>query len=123
MEHPVRQVKVPTLKVQEVLGEGLQPHEVAGDDHGGAVVGAVVIGRGVCPCVIPVAKPFKENSMFETNVLQYLPLLELIQPGCSLGSHRLGQVSEGLVTGQVQLLRVIVGEDPGEHRVLHQVIV
>ena len=61
--------------------------------------------------------------MFIRNVLQYLPLLELIQPGCSLGSHRLGQVSEGLVTGQVQLLRVVVGEDPGEHRVLHQVIV
>ena len=57
VEHPVRQVKVTALKVEEVLGEGLQPHEVAGDDHGRAVVGAVVIGRGVRPCVIPVAKP------------------------------------------------------------------
>ena len=43
--------------MEEVLGEGLQPHEVAGDNHGGAVVGAVVIGRGVRPCVIPITKP------------------------------------------------------------------
>ena len=55
--------------------------------------------------------------------IQYEPFLELIQSGCSLGAHGFGQVSEGLVIGQVQLLRVVVCEDPGEHRVLHQVIV
>ena len=51
------------------------------------------------------------------------PFLELIQSGRSLGAHWFGQVSKRLVIGQVQLLRVVVGEDPGKHRVLHQVVV
>ena len=34
-----------------------------------------------------------------------------------------GEVSEGGGTGQVQLLTGIVGQHPGEHGVLHQVVV
>ncbi len=60
VEHAVRQVKMAALQVEEVLGEGLQPHQVGGDDHGGGVVGAVVVGRGVCARVIPVLEPLQE---------------------------------------------------------------
>ena len=48
------------LEVEEVLGEGLEPDEVAADDHGGAVVGAVVVGRGVRPGIVPVTVPLAE---------------------------------------------------------------
>ena len=34
VKHSICQVKVPTLKVEEMLCEGLHPNEIAGDNHG-----------------------------------------------------------------------------------------
>ena len=34
VEHAVGEVEVASLQPQKVLREGLEPHEVGGDDHG-----------------------------------------------------------------------------------------
>ena len=68
---PVCQVEVSALEVEEVLGEGLEPDEVAADDHGGAVVGAVVVGRGVRPGIVPVTVPLAELEINNEIILGF----------------------------------------------------
>ena len=46
--------------MQEVLSERLQPDEVGRDDHGGGVVGAVVVGGSLGTGVVPLGEPFEE---------------------------------------------------------------
>ena len=61
------------LQVEEVLCEGLEPDEVAADDHGGAVVGAVVVGRRVRPGIVPVTVPLAEleikKELFRVSIM------------------------------------------------------
>lgn len=52
-----------------------------------------------------------------------VPLLELQQSFGALGAHRFAEVSERYWIGEIQLLAVVVSQDPREYRVLHQVIV
>ena len=70
---PIGQVKVSALEVEEVLGEGLESNKVAADDHGGAVVGAVVVGRGVRPGIVPVTVPLSEleikKELFRVSIM------------------------------------------------------
>ena len=66
-----------------------------------------MIRRRISASIIPVSIPF----------------LELLQSRISLRSHWSRQVTERLVIGQIQFLGVIVCEDPGEHWILHQIIV
>ena len=40
-----------------------------------------------------------------------------------MSTHRFGQISEGLGVRHVQLLALVVSQDPGEDGVLHQVVV
>ena len=60
VKHSVGQIKVSSLQMQEVLSERLQPDEVGRDDHGGGVVGAVVVGRSLGTGVVPLGEPFEE---------------------------------------------------------------
>ena len=68
---PVCQVEVSALEVEEVLGEGLEPDEVAADDHGGAVVGAVVVGRRVRSGIVPVTVPLAELEIYKGIILGF----------------------------------------------------
>ena len=52
-----------------------------------------------------------------------IALSELLEAFARLGAHRLGEVAEGGRLGEVQLGRVVVGQDQGEDGVLHQVVV
>ena len=101
-----------SLQVEEVLGEGLEPDEVAADDHGGAVVGAVVVGRGVRPGIVPVTVPLAELEINKGIILGFNYELRnekkvsfhLVQSSLSLGAHGFGEISESLVVGEVELL-------------------
>ncbi len=44
-------------------------------------------------------------------------------PRIRLCTHRFWKISEGFRVGQVQILAGVIGQDPGEDRVLHQVVV
>ncbi len=53
----------------------------------------------------------------------YKPLFILLQPLAGLGAHRLGEIAERARAIEVQLGRVIIGQDPRKHRILHQIVV
>ena len=59
--------------------------------------------------------------------MRVVPLLEalpeLLEPLLRLRAHRPREVAEGLRVGEVDLLAGVVGQDPGEDGVLHQVVV
>ena len=109
---PIGQVEVSALEVEEVLCEGLKSDEVAADDHGRAVVGAVVVGRGVCPGIVPVTVPLAELDINKGIISGFNYELgnekkvsfHLVQSGLSLGPHGFGEISESLVVGEVELL-------------------
>ena len=61
VKHPVCQVKVSTLKVEEMLCEWFHPNQIAGDNHGRGVVGAIMVRRGVSTRVVPVSVSFLET--------------------------------------------------------------
>ena len=100
------------LQVEEVLCEGLEPDEVAADNHGGAVVGAVVVGRGVRPGIVPVTVPLAELEINTGIILGFnyelinekKVIYHLVQSGLSLCPHGFGEISESLVVGEVELL-------------------
>ena len=54
-DHRNRQRCTTRLQSEEVCAEGLQPHEVAADDHGRAVVGAVVVRRRLPRGIVPLS--------------------------------------------------------------------
>ena len=60
VKHSVRKVEVTSLQMQEVLSERLKPDEVGRDDHGGGVVGAVVVRWSLGTRVIPLGEPLEE---------------------------------------------------------------
>ena len=109
---PIGQVEVSALQVEEVLGEGLESDEVAADDHGRAVVGAIVVGRGVRPGIVPVTVPLAELEIKKGIILGFnyelrnakKVIFHLVQSGLSLGPHGFGEISESLVVGEVELL-------------------
>lgn len=63
----------------------------------------------------------KNNDDLNYSYLISFP--KLLQSIGALSTHGLGEVTEGGRVGEVQLKRVVIGEDPREHRVLHQVVI
>lgn len=103
------------LKSEENLREGLHPDQVGGHDHGGGVVGAVVVRRGftwwdtehsVLLNVLQAGSCWRTRLRGLTGGVfpVLVPLLVLRQAVVGLSAHRLGEVTERLGVVQVQLL-------------------
>lgn len=76
-----------------------------GDEDGDSIGAAL---SGACTCrVIPLFESF----------------LELREPIRRERSHWLAEISKCLWVGEIQRFRRVVGEDPWEDRILHQVVV
>lgn len=82
-----------------------EPEEPVEGESGRGVVGPVMEGRN--GLVLPVG----------------VPLLKVLLPAGVEGAHGLGQVPVVAREAQVQLRRVVVGEDPGEHGILAQIVI
>eukprot|EP00959_Pyramimonas_sp_CCMP1952_P219873 4597228-Pyramimonas_sp.AAC.1 len=107
VEEAVRVVELAALQRAVQRGERLQPDQVAEDDGGGGVV-----------------RPVQEGGRVRVVLHRELvPLLEVVQPGLGQRADGLGQVPEGGRVVEVELGGSVVGENPGEDRVLAGVVV
>jgi len=110
VERAVGDVEAAALELQKVLGEGLDTDQKVQDNAQVGVVRAVQVGllRGL---------------VMHGHLLEVPEFLqELGQAIGALGTHGLGQVAEGRVGRQIQLLGGVVGQDEREHGVLCQVV-
>ena len=96
-------VELPVLQGEEQAGERLQPDEPVEGEGCSGVVGAVVEGRDLVVFPGTVAR------------------LEIFPPRVIQSTDGFTEVSEVVRRAQVQLVAVVVGDDPGEHGVLVQV--